>query len=369
MTLYSKDLLINNSWWTNFTKNWTYNMVSNFEAAKIMSALNGSGEIIYSFNLCGEISNINLIIDYLNQILGNPVKITYNSKNEIDYISWIGYNYVIVIELMHDYYFSIYSTDKELFDLIAKYIKKNVTTEYQKTKGFVYVLVQTNDGFKFQKAGIGGRKLIRDNYSSSVLNDFDMVIQEFEKTIPRGRLVILQGIPGTGKSFFIKGLLNELEDSIFIIITSEQINYLFEPLFISSLLDLKNQLINSEKNKSITLIIEDADSILVTRSSDNVSAISALLNFADGIIGDSLNIRFICSTNANKIHFDAALMRPGRLLKKIKIEPLTKEEASKVYKRLTGKSISIENSMTLAQVYSLALGDNVEERKLTKVGF
>jgi hypothetical protein len=55
------------------------------------------------------------------------------------------------------------------------------------------------------------------------------------------------------------------------------------------------------QNCPILFIIEDADDCLVPRGSGNVSTISSLLNYTDGIFGSMLDLRIIATTNAEKM--------------------------------------------------------------------
>jgi ATP-dependent 26S proteasome regulatory subunit len=107
----------------------------------------------------------------------------------------------------------------------------------------------------------------------------------------------------------------------------------------------------------ILFIIEDADHCLVPRDDGNISTISSLLNYTDGIFGSMLDLRIIATTNAEHMDFDKALLRPGRLCRHVVVEPLSPEKAQQVYKRLTdGKEVTYTSKKTLAQVYADARG-------------
>ena len=53
-------------------------------------------------------------------------------------------------------------------------------------------------------------------------------------------------------------------------------------------------------------MIEDADSILVEKSTDNVSTLSTILSYTDGLFGVISDMRVIVSTNINEEEFDKA---------------------------------------------------------------
>jgi hypothetical protein len=125
----------------------------------------------------------------------------------------------------------------------------------------------------------------------------------------------------------------------------------------------------------MVLIIEDADSCLSSRASDNISAISNILNMSEGLIGNLLDLRIVCTTNSSIDEVDEAVKRKGRLSARIEVGLLDKEQAEVVYKRLGGKEGAIfdQKYYSLASVYSMA-NQETEQVELTgkkknKVGF
>jgi len=69
-------------------------------------------------------------------------------------------------------------------------------------------------------------------------------------------------------------------------------------------------------NPNSIFLIEDAENIVVDRETDGSLPVTALLNIADGLLSDCLNIQFICSFNIGIQKVDRALMRKGRLIAK-----------------------------------------------------
>jgi ATP-dependent 26S proteasome regulatory subunit len=120
--------------------------------------------------------------------------------------------------------------------------------------------------------------------------------------------------------------------------------------------EITSMLLNYAEDEDLSLIlfIEDGDECLLKRSSDNFGIVSALLNFADGLIGTLLNIKIVVTTNAKKIDIDPALLRAGRLCKNLNIDNLSSEHAERLLQKLTGKAQEKVGSCTLAQVYEKA---------------
>jgi SpoVK/Ycf46/Vps4 family AAA+-type ATPase len=95
------------------------------------------------------------------------------------------------------------------------------------------------------------------------------------------KLVLLHGVPGSGKTNYIKYILNSITSSKKIYIPPYLVNSMADPAFFPII----------KREKESIIIIEDAEKILINRedSADN-SIISILLNLCDGIMADVLNL-------------------------------------------------------------------------------
>lgn len=237
--------------------------------------------------------------------------------------------------------FTILPDDVDIF-------KRVCDSALDKTKlNTVFALAQSHGGVHLTALGKVNEPLIRGNYKSEVVEGFDFIVEDFQAADPHGRLVIINGPPGTGKTFLIKGLVSELKDSTIVIIPPDMVSQIDGPMLIPTLISHKKY-----NASSIVLLIEDADACLAPRASDNISAIRSLLNCADGLLGSLLDIRVVATTNQKKVDFDDALVRPGRLSRFITIDELDTEKANQVYFRLTGFDVKKYTVPTiLAQVY------------------
>jgi hypothetical protein len=251
---------------------------------------------------------------------------------------------------------------KQCTDLFAKFLGARSSSG-----GRVYVLVRGQDGVRLESLGIAGVPLERGNYNPEVLEGYDRVVRDLKSDNPSGRVTILDGSPGTGKTYMVRAILTEEPSALFVMVPANLIPALSDPSMVDGLLETRR---NREGDGPTVFIVEDADDCLGSRDATNVNAVSALLNLGDGIIGSLMDIRLVCTTNLKDEELDEAVTRPGRLSAKINVDALTSDVAEKLYEKLTGHSITIDERLTLAEVYSLARNDGwkpVERKKA--VGF
>ena len=188
-----------------------------------------------------------------------------------------------------------------------------------------------------------------ENYTPDVSKKYERIISELQKPEPAGRLVLVEGAPGTGKTRMIRALIGSLKDtSKCIVVPPSLMDRLSGPEFTLCLIH------QSSADKPLTLILEDADDCLIAREKNAAAkaSLSALLNLSDGIMGATLNLRVIATTNQELGDIDRAILRPGRLLERVHVGLLTAPQASEVFARLSdGKTKKYRALTALAQVY------------------
>lgn len=238
-------------------------------------------------------------------------------------------------------------TAEALEALIKEFVGARVSA------GRAYVLVATSNGPEFHSIGVAATDLERGNYEQKTMEDFDHVVSDLKTNSPCGRLVVLDGVPGTGKTYLTRALLQLVPNALFVVVPSNLIAELANPGMIGALMNTRST--QDAKNEVPTIfLVEDADECLSKRAADNVNSVSALLNLGDGILGQMFDIRLVCTTNARYEDLDEAVTRPGRLCRYIHVDPLSVETSNTVYERLTGKPGSFEKPHTLAEIYRLS---------------
>lgn len=204
-------------------------------------------------------------------------------------------------------------------------------------------------GYSIRRLGAAGTTLERGNYNPKILADYDHVVADLASPSPCGRLTILSGSPGTGKTFLVRSLLSGVKTAAFVVVPPQLVPELGSPEILPALTTAK-----SEFNGPICLILEDADKLLVNRNAGDMSAISSMLNLGDGILGSVLDIRILATTNAEKLDMDPATRRAGRLCRYVQVDPLEPRLAAGVYERLVKKPFSFQSPISLAEVYARA---------------
>jgi hypothetical protein len=254
----------------------------------------------------------------------------------------------------------------------AREIRKILTglVEPVKSKGTVHMMVQGAQGPEFISMP---RKvespLERGNYSDSALAGYERVTKDLEGSNPAGRIAIFDGPPGTGKTHLLKSLLTECGKTAFVLVSPDLLTSMTGPGVLPALLDFSR---SQARNRSITFLVEDADECIAKRGGDNMSAVSAVLNLGDGILGQLLDIRLVLTTNAKRKEMDEAVTRPGRLSALVKVDVLPIWQCETIYKRLTNKDPYgiFERESCLAEVYSKAFDSGWTPPSTTKsLGF
>jgi len=255
------------------------------------------------------------------------------------------------------------SDNKEFSTLFETELFGMFTNDKEK-KGSVFALMMNDGSLDLAKLGEMKDPLIRENYPTDAVEAFDHICACLSSQTPCGRIAMLDGPPGTGKSFMIRSLIHQVK-GVHIIIPGSMVSDLSSPNFLSILHGAH------EEGKPLVLIIEDADLLVVDRKKGNLRILSDVLNLGDGLLGQMLDIRIIASTNAKRIELDEAVTRPGRMCRHTTIGSLTFEQAQTIYRRLTEKEPTFKKRVyTLAEVYRFARQDGwvAEEKTPTYEG-
>lgn len=198
---------------------------------------------------------------------------------------------------------------------------------------------------------------IEENYNDDFLPVHKDIIDFLNQR--ESGLMLLYGSAGSGKSFYIRHLCSTIAKD-YVIVPNSVASRLGDPDFISYITSCKDYV----------FILEDCEQLLVDRV-DNPwnNAITTILNMADGLLSDIVNIKFICTFNAAVDKIDPALLRKGRCFAKYEFKELCEEKVAKLNEKYNLGLQEIK-PMTLAEVYNAEKTDySEEENKPRKIGF
>jgi hypothetical protein len=210
----------------------------------------------------------------------------------------------------------------------------------QRRKPFEINLVVTNRSYQLELKAmeIKRTRLDLDLFYEDDIKEVDELIRKrLNKKNDKG-VVLLHGLPGTGKTTYLRYLIGKIKKRV-LFLSPGRAGNLLQPEFMELLI----------RNPNSVVVIEDAENVLMDRKYSSSSSVSNLLNISDGLLADALNVQLVCTFNSPLNFIDGAILRKGRLIARYEFGKLNVAKSQRLSRSL-GFDTIIEKPMTIADI-------------------
>lgn len=201
---------------------------------------------------------------------------------------------------------------------------------------------------------------IKDNYPHA--SGLDHLMTTFKPGIG-GQLILMQGLPGVGKTSALRALAYEWRKwaVLHYIVDAETFfgahaDYMMQVLIEDSNKrqpwDFEEEDVIPEEDKWRLIVLEDCGEMLKPDARQEVGqALSRLLNVCDGLIGRGLKFLVLVTTNEDVGKLHEAVSRPGRCAARVEFKPFTIDEAN-AWLASHGSNEEVTSKQSLADLYA-----------------
>jgi hypothetical protein len=263
-------------------------------------------------------------------------------------------NCVLELEDNYCYVLHTYGVEdfvNEIVNLVQPFKEKQRRKPHE-----INLIVRNRNSLELKSMEIKKMKLDIDLFYENELKEVDALIRTRLNNKKDKGIVLLHGLPGTGKTTYLRYLAGRIKKKI-LFLPPNIAGSICDPEFVELIVD----------NPECVLIIEDAENIIMDRRTNSNSAVSNLLNISDGLLADFLNAQLICTFNSALTMVDNALLRKGRLIAKYEFGKLSVAKAQRLSEHLGFKSI-ITRPMTVAEITNQDERD-FETKQVETIGF
>jgi hypothetical protein len=191
---------------------------------------------------------------------------------------------------------------------------------------------------------------IQANYSRPVARTLERLMSLDGSVVP-GRLLLLHGEPGTGKTTALRALAQQWRSWCQVDCVLDPERLFSDPAYLMSVALGSG---DDDEPRWRLLMLEDCDELVSGEAKASAGqSLSRLLNLTDGLLGQGRHALIAITTNEDLATLHPAVIRPGRCLASIKVGRLPYAEATAWLGSAAG--IGSEGA-TLAELYALKTG-------------
>ena len=247
--------------------------------------------------------------------------------------------------------------EKEEVETIERLLLKSQIKHKKTSHQFSMINKQDFGSYELTEFKIKKLELnIDENYNEDLVKINPSIINFLNSTDETG-IILFHGIPGTGKTTYIRSLISNCSTR-FIYMPNNIVQCISQPEFISFISSFPGSV----------LVLEDCEELVKLRGQNETnSGIANLLSLGDGLLGDALKIKIICTFNCELKKIDKALLRKGRLKYRYEFLPLTSEKSNNLFRKLNIISIN-KDPLTIAEIYNFT-NENSTLHEEKAIGF
>lgn len=208
-----------------------------------------------------------------------------------------------------------------------------------------------------------------------------------------GRLIIWHGLPGTGKTYAIRAMLQEWKDRFDFIVINDPEQFAASPGYYYSIASRNTQLpkrlrmwpiydeveegdevkTKSARRRRLFLLEDSADLVMQESRTNHHEKLGKLLNMTDGLYGQGREDLFLITFNEALTQIDPAFLRPGRCVTMTEFSKFAPKDASSWLQEHGASAEQAPQDLSIAELYARTLvGKPAELRKPLKpqrIGF
>lgn len=264
--------------------------------------------------------------------------------------TWKGYKIFITDEFLI-FRGSIFHVNKER----PKICTDNIVLDKSDKHSLIYISIDAKGSIHRQLMPIKDSEvIIEENYNDDCPYHS---IEEAMKKESKSSIMLLFGLPGTGKTYLLRKLIIEHPELNFYWLDNSMFNRIDSTEFSEFIMRCKNGI----------FIMEDCELVIKDREDSYNTLITPLLQLTDGLIGDSLGLKFICTFNTDLKNVDPALQRKGRCSVSYEFKKLAKEKVQALWDKLNVNKTATED-LALCDVLNVSVDNGVNQEK-RRVGF